>query len=100
VIAVRIILLVALLGSAGIVVYGLLFDRSGQAIAFTVAGLLVLGVTSAVISVGLATLAIGAGQEGRGIRAIAGAFVGGLFALGASASLILAVVLGYTRMFA
>jgi hypothetical protein len=97
---VRIILFVALLASAAVVIYGLVLDRSGQAIALTVAGLLVLGVTSAVISVGLATQAIGAGQEGRGIRAIAGAFVGGLFALGASASLMLAVVLGYTRMFA
>jgi hypothetical protein len=97
---VRIILFVALLASAAVVIYGLIFDRSGQAIALTVAGLLVLGVTSAVISVGLATQAVGAGQEGRGIRAIAGAFVGGLFALGASASLMLAVVLGYTRMFA
>jgi hypothetical protein len=97
---VRIILFVALLASAAVVIYGLIFDRSGQAIALTVAGLLVLGVTSAVISVGLATQAVGAGQEGRGIRAVAGAFVGGLFALGASASLMLAVVLGYTRMFA
>jgi hypothetical protein len=97
---VRIILFVALLASAAVVIYGLIFDRSGQAIALTVAGLLVLGVTSAVISVGLATQAVGAGQEGRGIGAVAGAFVGGLFALGASASLMLAVVLGYTRMFA
>jgi hypothetical protein len=97
---VRLILFVALLASAAVVIYGLVLDRSGQAIAFTVAGLLVLGVTSAVISVGLATQAIGAGQEGRAIRAIAGAFVGGLFVLGASASLMLAVVLGYTKMFA
>ena len=97
---VRVLLFAALLASAAVVIYGLVLDQSGQAIALTVAGLLVLGVTSAVISVGLATQAIGAGQEGRGIRAIAGAFLGGLFALGASASLMLAVVLGYTRMFA
>lgn len=95
---VRVILLVALVASAAVVVYGLLFDRSGQAIAFTVAGLLVLGVTSAVISVGLARGAFGAGNEGRGVRAIGGAFLGGLFALGASASLLLAVVLGYIRL--
>jgi hypothetical protein len=95
---VRGILLVALLGSGAVVVYGLLFDRSGQAIPFTVAGLLVLGVTAAVISVGLARGAFGAGNEGRGIRAMSGAFLGGLFALGASAALLLAVILGYIQM--
>lgn len=95
---VRIVLLVALVASAAVVVYGLLFDRSGQAIPFTVAGLLVLGVTSAVISVGLARGAFSAGNQGRAIRAISGAVLGGLFALGASASLFVAIVLGYLRM--
>jgi hypothetical protein len=95
---VRVILLVALVASALVVVYGLLFDRTGQAIPLTVAGLLVLGVTSAVISVGLARSAFGAGNEGRAIRAIGGALLGGLFALGASASLLLAVILGYLRV--
>lgn len=95
---VRILLLAALVASAAVVVYGLMFDRTGQAIPFTVAGLLVLGVTSGVISVGLATMAIGAGQEGRGIRAIIGALVGGLFALGAAASLLGAVMLGYIEL--
>jgi hypothetical protein len=95
---IRVILLVALVASAAVVVYGLLLDRSGQAIPFTVAGLLVLGVTAAVISVGLAKGAFSAGNEGRAIRAIGGALLGGLFALGASASLLLAVVLGYIRV--
>lgn len=95
---VRAILVIALLASGAVVIYGLLFDRSGQAIAFTVAGLLVLGVTAAVISVALARGAFGAGNAGHGIRALAGAFLGGLFALGASASLLLAVILGYIRM--
>ncbi len=95
---IRVILLLALIGSAAVVAYGLLFDRSGQAIAFTVAGLLVLGVTAAVVSVGLARSALGAGNDGRAIRAIGGAFLGGLFALGASASLLLAVILGSIRM--
>jgi hypothetical protein len=95
---IRVILLVALVASAAVVVYGLLFDRSGQAIPFTVAGLLVLGVTAAVVSVGLARSALGAGNEGRAVRAIAGAFVGGLFALGAAASLFGAVVLGFLRV--
>ncbi len=95
---VRVILLVALVASAMVVVYGLLFDRSGQAIPFTVAGLLVLGVTAAVISVGFAKGAFSAGNEGRSIRAIGGALLGGLFALGASASLLLAAILGYIRV--
>lgn len=95
---VRVILLVALVASVAVVVYGLLLDRSGQAIPFTVAGLLVLGVTAAVISVGFARSAFGAGSEGRAIRAISGALLGGLFALGASASLFLAIVLGSLRM--
>jgi hypothetical protein len=95
---IRVILLVALVASAAVVVYGLLFDRSGQAIPFTVAGLLVLGVTSAVVSVGLARGSLRAGNEGRALRAIGGALLGGLFALGAAASLFVAVVLGYLRM--
>ena len=95
---VRVILLVALVASALVVVYGLLFDRTGQAIPLTVAGLLVLGVTSAVISVGLARAAFRVGNEGRAIRAIGGALLGGMFALGASASLLLAVILGYIRV--
>lgn len=95
---VRVILVVALVASAAVVVYGLLLDRSGQAIPFTVAGLLVLGVTCAVISVGLARGAFRAGNEGRGIRAIGGAVLGGLFALAASGSLFLAIVLGVLRM--
>lgn len=92
---VRVILILALLGSAAVVFYGLVMDRTGQAIALTVAGLLVLGVTSAVISVGLAMGAIGAGQDGRGLRALAGAFMGGLFALGAAGALAAAMVFGY-----
>ena len=82
------------------VFYGLFADRTGQAIALTVAGLIVLGVTAAVISVGLAIGAIGAGQDGRGIRAMAGAFLGGLFALGAAASLAGAFVYGYIKFYA
>jgi hypothetical protein len=97
---VRVILLLALVASAAVVFYGLFMDRTGQAIALTVAGLIVLGVTSVVISVGLAIGAISAGQAGRGIRALGGAFLGGLFALGASASLAGAFVYGYIKFYA
>jgi hypothetical protein len=94
---VRIILLVALVGSAAVVFYGLVMDRTGQAIALTVAGLVVLGVTAAVVSIGLAIGAISTGQDGRGIRALGGAFLGGLFAIGAAGALAGAVIFGYSR---
>jgi hypothetical protein len=97
---VRVILLLALVGSAAVVLFGLFMDRTGQAIALTVAGLIVLGVTAAVISLGLAISAISAGQDGRGIRAVAGAFLGGLFALAAAASLAGAFMYGYIKFYA
>jgi hypothetical protein len=97
---VRVILLLALLGSAAVVFYGLVLDRTGQAIALTVAGLVVLGVTAAVISVGLAIGAISAGQDGRGLRALGTAFLGGLFALGAAGALAGAVIFGYISVIA
>lgn len=91
---VRIILLVALLGAAAVVLYGLFLDRTGQTIALTVAGLVVLGVTSAIISVGLAVAAIGAGRDGRGLKALGEAFLGGLFAFVVAGSLATAIMLG------
>jgi hypothetical protein len=91
--ALRILLAVVLVGSAAVVAYGLLLDRSGQAIAFTVAGLFVLGVTLALTGLLIGTGAIGQGRAGRGVRATAGAFVGGLFLLAAAGSLAGAVVL-------
>jgi hypothetical protein len=92
--ALRIALLVVLIGSAAVVFYGLVLDRTGQAIAFTVAGLFVLGVTCAVIAIGLAIGAVSAGRDGRGVRAFASAIGGGLFALGASGALAGAVIFG------
>jgi len=98
VIAIRLVLLVALIGSAAVVFYGLVLDRSGQAIAFTVAGLFVLGVTSAVIAVGCAVGVVNAGREGRGFRALLGGLLGGAFALGAAGSLAFAVIFGVLAM--
>jgi hypothetical protein len=91
---VRLLLLVTMIGAGAVVVYGLVFDRSGQALPFTVAGLFVLGVTMAITAVVLAMAAIDAGRQGRGIRATVGAFVGGLFAIGASGSLAGALIFG------
>ncbi len=90
----KLMLLAALVGSAAVVFYGLVMDPTGRAIAFTVAGLFVLGVTSAVISVGLALGAVSAGRAGSGLRAFLSAIIGGLFALGAAGSLAGAVIFG------
>jgi hypothetical protein len=92
--AVRVALLVVWIGSAAVVFYGLVLDRTGQALAFTVAGLFVLGVTSAVLAMGCAVDAVNSGQAGRGLRAFAGGVVGGLFALAAAGALAGAVVFG------
>ena len=92
--AVRLLLVTAIVASAAVVFYGLILDHSGQAIAFAVAGLFVLGVTLAVGAVLLAVGAVNAGRAGHAIRASLGAFVGGLFALACAGSLAGAVILG------
>lgn len=90
----RAVLALALVGSAAVVVYGLVIDRTGGAIAFTVAGLAVLGVTLVAFAAMLAAAAVRAGRLGRGARAVGAAFLGGLSALAASGSLSAAVILG------
>lgn len=90
----RIALAVAVVGSGAVVVYGLFVDRTGRTIAFTVAGLAVLGVTLAIVSLLLARASVRAGQRGHGGSAVGAAFLGGLCALAASGSLGAAVVLG------
>lgn len=90
----RAFLVVALLGSAAVGIYGLFIDRTGRTIAFTVAGLAILGVTLAIVSLQLARASVSAGQRGRGGRAIGAALLGGLCAFAASGSLGTAVVLG------
>jgi hypothetical protein len=90
----RIALAVALVGSAAVVFYGLFVDRTGRTIAFTVAGLAVLGVTLAILSLLLAKASVSEGRGGRGGRAVGAAFLGGLCAFAASGSMGAAVVLG------
>jgi len=92
--AVRLLLVTALVGAAAVVFYGLILDHSGQAIAFAVAGLFVLGVTLAVSAVLLAVGAVNAGRAGHAIRALLGAFVGGLFAIASAGALAGAVIFG------
>jgi len=88
----RVVLLIALLGSAAVAAYSLLVARGSQSIAITVAALAVLGVTMALLSLTLAAGAVRAGRDGYGVRAILGGLFGGLFALGASGALAAAVI--------
>ena len=89
---VRLVLIVAFIGSAAVAAYSLLIARGAQSIAVTVAALAVLGATMALISLGLAAGSVRAGRDGYGGRAIVGGLFGGLFALGASGAMAAAVI--------
>jgi hypothetical protein len=89
-----VVLVVAMLGSAAVVFYGLVMDRTGQAIAFTVAGMFVLGVTLAIAAFVLASGAVSEGRAGHVLRCLFAGLLGGLFAIAASGSLAGAVVFG------
>lgn len=90
----RLVLLLALLGSAAVVVYGLFLDRTGSTIALTVAGLVVLGLTFAIIAIRLGAASLRTAHDGHGARSLATALVGGISALFASGTLGAAVILG------
>ena len=70
---VRIAVVVVLVASGLVVLYGLILDRSGQNIAFTVAGLAVLGLTLAFISAWFLTRALTDARWGRSGGSLVGA---------------------------
>lgn len=84
---VRIAVVVVLVVSGLVVFYGLILDRTGQNIAFTVAGLVVLGLTMAFIAAWFLGRALTDARWGRSAGAILGGLAGGLFAIGAAMSL-------------
>lgn len=84
---VRIAVVVVLIASGIVVFYGLILDRSGQNIAFTVAGLVVLGLTLAFIASWFLARALQDARWGRTAGALLGGLVGGMFAIGAAMSL-------------
>jgi hypothetical protein len=86
-IAVRIAVVLVLVVSGLVVFYGLILDRSGQNIAFTVAGLAVLGLTLAFVAAWFLSRALTDARWGRSGGAILGAVMGGLLAIGAAMSL-------------
>jgi hypothetical protein len=90
----RFVAAIALVGSLAVVAYGLFVDRSGSTIAFTVAGLAVLGVTFVFLALRLAAVSVTAGRDGRGGRAVGSAVLGGISAVLASGALSSAVILG------
>ena len=90
----RLVLLVALLGSSAVVVYGLFLDRTGSTIALTVAGLAVLGITFAIVALRLGAASVRTANDGHGLRALLSALMGGISALLASGTLGAAVILG------
>jgi hypothetical protein len=90
--ATRTLFLVAFLGSAVFLAWGIV-DRGRNQVAFLVAGLLVIALTFASLAVGGAMTAYRAGREGRGARAFWAALLGGMAALAAWGCLATAAVL-------
>jgi len=89
---VRIAVVVILVLSGLVVFYGLILDRSGQNIAFTVAGLVVFGITMAFVAAWFLRRALTDARWGRSGGALLGALAGGIFAIGAAGSLAAASV--------
>lgn len=88
----RLAVVFVLIASGLVVFYGLILDRSGQNIAFTVAGLAVLGLSLAFIAAWFLVRALTDARWGRSGGALLGGIAGGLFAIGAAMALAAASV--------
>jgi hypothetical protein len=97
--AVRIMVLLAMIAGAAVAAYGLFIDKSGQQVAFATAGLFVLGVGLLIGGLLLGSSALAAGREGRGGKGLLLAFVGGMFLMAAAGALAGAVVFGVVVLF-
>jgi hypothetical protein len=86
-VALRIAVVVVLIASGLVVFYGLVLDRTGQNIAFTVAGLVVFGLAMAFIAAWFLSRALTDARWGRSSGALLGGLAGGLFAIGSAMSL-------------
>ncbi len=95
---VRIAVVVVLVASGLIVLYGLILDRSGQNIAFTVAGLAVLGLTLAFISAWFLSRALTDARWGRSGGSLVGAMAGGICAVAAAGCLAAASIFAFIRV--
>jgi hypothetical protein len=90
----RALLLLLIVGSGAVVLFGLLGGASNAQLPLVVSGLAVGGIASGILGFSLARSAVTQGQTGHGGRALTAAFVGGLFVLGAAGALAGAIVLG------
>jgi hypothetical protein len=88
----RITVVLVLIASGAVTFYGLVLDRTGQNILFTVIGLAVFGVTLAFIAAWFLMRALTDARWGRTAGALIGGLVGGIFAVGAAMSLAAASV--------
>ena len=90
----RVMLVVLMIGSGAIALYGLLVDTSPARLPLVVSGFAVGGIAAGIFGFSLAGSAIRLGQNGFAGRATLVAFVGGLFVLGAAGALSGAIILG------
>jgi hypothetical protein len=91
---VRVVLTIVAIGSGLVVAFALFIDSSQTKLPLLVASLAVFGITIGVLGFALAGAAARTGEDGRMGRALAIAFIGGLFVLAAAGSLAMAIVLG------
>lgn len=87
-----------MIASALVVFYGLLLDRSGQNLAFTVAGLVVLGLTFVLTSAWFLSRALRDAKWGRTAGSLLGAAMGGILAVGAAGCLAAASIFVFIRV--
>lgn len=97
--AVRIMLLLAMAAGAAVAAYGLFVDKSEQQVPLTTAGLFLLGAALALTGFLLGMSALSRGREGRGLRGIVLAFLGGLCLLAGAGALAGAVVFAVVVLF-
>jgi hypothetical protein len=90
----RFLLVLLLIGSGAVAIYGMFFDRTRLQIPLTVSGLAVFGVGLVLLALMFARGAARLGRQGAGGRALLAALLGGLCAFGAAGSLAGAVILG------
>ncbi len=90
----RVFLVLLLIGSGAVAVYGVFFDRTPLQIPLAVSGLAVFGTTLIVLALVAARAAARLGRDGAGGKAVLAALFGGLCAFGAAGSLAAALVLG------
>jgi hypothetical protein len=94
----RIVVVVVLIVSGLTVLYGMVLDRSGQNLLFTMIGLAVMGLTLVFVSAWFLSRALADARWGRTGGALSGALMGGLLAVCAAGCLGAASVFLFIRV--